>query len=381
MQRERRIECDWPSCSWHLSSSRSAHHVSPCRPSSGPPAPKDPTFLESCAPSRESLLSSRHDREDLDHMCRKGPANVATFATRVIYSSEQVESLSSIAPPSHISPTSPLPAQLQLHSTCSTVCSAPDFLPAYSLPDFLPAYSPPDFLPANAPPDFLPANAPPTFCTPQSTTILSPVSLLPAFVSTNSAPTLLPSPSARILVTSSAAMQDLTSLTWSNLSDGVHVVLAAQERAVPVLRMQAFVSTLNCQSICCPEFSIQHTDEQQVSAGTRTGTGTGIGIRIELEKELLDREFYVNSMYSCLLYCLNFTSSPIPLISQVFLRAGVLSYLLSERELFVEGTVGKIQSLCRGFLARKNLEKRKVCTRRLLVLWLQHLKISCAVTI
>lgn len=54
-------------------------------------------------------------------------------------------------------------------------------------------------------------------------------------------------------------------------------------------------------------------------------------------------------------------------LSQVFFRAGALNRLEMARDEKITGTIVNLQASCRGFLARKNLEKLKV----------KHIAISC----
>ena len=50
-----------------------------------------------------------------------------------------------------------------------------------------------------------------------------------------------------------------------------------------------------------------------------------------------------------------------PFHFQVFLRAGVLSHLDEEREDKLRDQVIRFQAVCRGYLARRQLQKLKVC--------------------
>ncbi len=50
----------------------------------------------------------------------------------------------------------------------------------------------------------------------------------------------------------------------------------------------------------------------------------------------------------------------VPFYFQVFLRAGVLSHLDEEREDKLQDQVIRLQAVCRGYLARKQVQKLKV---------------------
>lgn len=53
---------------------------------------------------------------------------------------------------------------------------------------------------------------------------------------------------------------------------------------------------------------------------------------------------------------------PPSLLLQIFFRAGVLEQLEAQRDERIAGHVIRLQARCRGYLARKQLAKRKVRT-------------------
>lgn len=55
---------------------------------------------------------------------------------------------------------------------------------------------------------------------------------------------------------------------------------------------------------------------------------------------------------------------------KVFFRAGALNRLEMARDEKITGTIVNLQASCRGFLARKNLEKLKVLITEHLIVYL-----------